>query len=296
MRALEHLDWYSRYKDKSNKVCPYCASHLFTPEIPSDKEHLIGRRFVPTGSFERDGRFNFQFRACRDCNGVKAERERHVSSVTLYNGLPLYDEDVRAIAINKASKDFHPDKKGKVVMDAHGEMKVSGKMGQIPMTFGLHSPPQLNSDYVRDLAFFHIQGLGSMISTHDHLKIEGMGIIPYGTLYSFGFFQHSDWGNVQLIELARRFQGLQEILQLDTAAGFFRAIIYKDAPSGDWYWILEWNKVCRVYGAVTKDGQRPLLYADLPQHKWVQVSPTRRMRVNIALQEDKGDIFQRHFQ
>jgi hypothetical protein len=301
MKTFEHLDsskpliWYSRHHDKSNKGCPYCARPLFEPEIPSDEEHLIGRKFVPKGSFGRNGRFNFQFRACRDCNSTKAERERHVSSVTLYSGLPLYDAEVRAIAINKASKDFHPDQKGTVVKDAHGEMKLVGNMGAMSMTLGMHMPPQLNPDYVQDLAFFHIQGLGSMISTRDHLTLEGMGIIPCGRLYSFGFFLHADWGNLQLAELTRRFRNLPEILLLDTAAGFFRTIICKDTLADEWYWILEWNKVCRVYGAVTKDGKRPRLYENLPEHKWNQMSSTRRMRLEIPIKDSKDDIFSHHF-
>ena len=225
----------------------------------------------------------------------EAERERHVSSVTLYSGLPLYDDRIRAIAINKASKDFHPDKKGKVVKDAHDEMTLTGNMGPMSMTFGMHMPPQLNPDYVRDLAFFHIQGLGSLITTSNHKTLEGMGVIPYSMLYSFGFFPERDWGNVQLVELAHRFETLEVILLVDTAAGFFRAIIFKDAAKDEWYWILEWNKVCRVYGAVTKDGQCPHFYVNLPEHKWNQLSPTRRMRLEIPLKDGEKDIFRRHF-
>ena len=58
------------------------------------REHLIGREFVPAGAFDGGRKFNFIFRTCEHCNGKKAEFERHVSSVTLFRS-PARAEDER---------------------------------------------------------------------------------------------------------------------------------------------------------------------------------------------------------
>src|SRR5947209_19886080 len=97
------VTWYNKDLTKSNQYCLYCGDFLgIGSEVASDKEHLIGRNFVPKGSLDSGG-FNFIFRACQSCNGRKSSAERHISSVTLFNSPGRWsDEDVDALAIHKA--------------------------------------------------------------------------------------------------------------------------------------------------------------------------------------------------
>ena len=60
-----------------NVSCAYCGRH-FKSKLPPTKEHVIGRRFVPRGSF--DGQWNLILKACQQCNGEKADLEDDISA------------------------------------------------------------------------------------------------------------------------------------------------------------------------------------------------------------------------
>ncbi len=68
----ETVSWFNRNPAQSNQYCLYCGVLVGTgATVLSDKEHFIGRNFVPTGALG-SGSFNFIFRSCRECNGRKA--------------------------------------------------------------------------------------------------------------------------------------------------------------------------------------------------------------------------------
>lgn len=80
------VGWYHDADDRSNRHCLYCGRDVTkASSISWNKEHLIGRSFVPTGTMGVTT-FNFIFRACEECNARKAVAQRHLSSVTLING------------------------------------------------------------------------------------------------------------------------------------------------------------------------------------------------------------------
>src|SRR5450830_276958 len=118
------ISWFANNLARSNAHCLYCGLELRPPAgVSSDKEHLIGRNFVPTGTMDGQS-FQFLFRACRSCNGRKAEAERHISSITLVNG-PGWKTDPKALnaAQRKSAGDFHPTKRGVRIKDAHEQME-----------------------------------------------------------------------------------------------------------------------------------------------------------------------------
>jgi len=82
-RGERPIVWFRHGREHSNHCCPYCG-RLVGPDSPvaSDKEHLVARKFVPSGRLAGNA-FNFIFHARRDCNGEKAGAERHISTVTL---------------------------------------------------------------------------------------------------------------------------------------------------------------------------------------------------------------------
>jgi hypothetical protein len=150
-RENQPVVWFREQPSESNCCCPYCGAYVGNgSDRTSNKEHLIGKKFIPSGMSDDGKGFNFIFRACEECNSSKSDIERHVSSITLFRS-PARSQlsHVDAIADRKASNDYHPDKQGRRVKDAIEEHQV--KMGGL-FTFVLVGPPQLNRQYAETLA------------------------------------------------------------------------------------------------------------------------------------------------
>lgn len=113
-KQKQPVSWFHKKPSESNQYCLYCSTFVGDgASIRSDKEHLIGREFVPTGSLNVGNRFNFIFRACEQCNNEKSNIERHISSISIFNRPARYEsEEINSLAVRKASKDYHPNKKG----------------------------------------------------------------------------------------------------------------------------------------------------------------------------------------
>ena len=54
--------WFHKNRELSNKYCLYCWADVSDQAVASDKEHLIGREFVPTGTLGGTA-FNLIFRS-----------------------------------------------------------------------------------------------------------------------------------------------------------------------------------------------------------------------------------------
>jgi hypothetical protein len=286
--------WFSDDLSVTNQHCLYCGSAVgLDCEIPSDREHLIGRRFVPPGSLE--GTFNLIFRACKACNAIKGNAERHVSSLTLLNSpARLDDERVDAEARRKAAGDFHPDKKGVLVQDAGDTHEICfGTPGAgVSMTFTVVSPPQLNGSIVCRLASFHVQGFVALITAKDLAVPIGVHYCPPGRILHFGDFPQRDWGNPQLAEITRRVMDWPCYLQLNAANGFFRGLLRRNPSEPEiWFWALEWNRSLRVVGAIADPSARLPLFNELPDLDWALLPGNRRMRNEVSLREERDTLF-----
>src|SRR6266852_1995241 len=64
----------------ANITCVYCGREE-TSEQPLTDEHVVGRRFVPKGSFATG--WALIARACEDCNNEKSDLEDDISAITL---------------------------------------------------------------------------------------------------------------------------------------------------------------------------------------------------------------------
>lgn len=294
-RANQPTVWYARQLARSNQWCPYCSRLVGVgSELASDKEHLIGRNFVPTGSLA-NGAWNFIFRACRDCNALKAEEERHISSVTLFTSTGRTDDaNLDALAVRKASMDFHPDHRGVPVVDAWVESRVEVPLGSGgKLTLNLVGPPQLNADYVRLLATRQVQALFTLIATEDPRVIEKMKVLPADRVILFGSFNHLDWGNPQLLELERRTKEWQCCLNASSASGYFKAILRR--PPRDelgWFWALEWNLSLRIVGAIFDASATPGWFQGLPELPWSRSRDGKgRIRTETPLAEEEDTLF-----
>ena len=263
--------WFDRKKEKSNQHCLYCGAPVgLGSEQPSNREHLIGRQFVPTGAFQKGNQFNFIFRACEVCNSNKSELERHVSSVTLLNGMhnqenPEYVERAKS----KASRDFHPLKPGVLVKDAFDKHTFQFDFGPMTMSFEANSPPQVSQQYIRALSFYHIQGFFSLLTSKNPEKTAGTNLLPETNFWFHGAYNHGDWGNAELIELGKRAEKLRCYANICTADGNFKVLLCRTVDDPNyWFWTLEWNKHLRVVGGIYSPNECPPIFEGLPKQDW----------------------------
>lgn len=287
------MRWFHTDPARSNQYCPYCGAFVGAGSvIPSDKEHLIGRRFVPTGSLD-EGAFNFIFRSCKECNHRKGRAERHVSSITLFTS-PGRAEDSRidAIARRKASRDYHPDKKGVLVEDAGERPSVKFRAGPMSVRVEFVSAPQLNQFEAQTLACYHVMALFALVTTKNCRVKEACRILPPPQLLHFGYFGHGDWGNPHLAEISQRVQAWPCYANVATANGYFRAIMRRGEKW--WFWALEWNRSVRVVGAIAGEDEMPDIFQNLPPLKWVAF-PTGRIREERPLGDAPDTLFESDF-
>lgn len=290
-RRNQPVVWFHDQLALSNRACLYCGTYLVDGVEASDKEHLISRAFGHAESFKTGQEFNFIFRACVRCNREKSDIERHLSSVTLFNS-PARSTNavVNRSALHKAAHDFHPVERKKV-SESHSTLELASNGPGISMKFGLIAPPQPVRSHVIGLAFRHIQGLFTLVTATNPRESEGMRILTPGHFRFFGYFAHGDWGNAQLLEISRRVRDWPCLAPIDTAGGFFRAVLRRqEGERGEWFWALEWNQSLRVFGAIT-DRALPTAYENLPDLPWKQWDKEHRYRQDRPLQPGEDILF-----
>lgn len=273
-----------------NATCIYCGTPL-TPQNRT-KEHVIGRRFVPTGSL--DGQWNLIVGACSCCNGRKADLEDDISAITMAAlakspGIPNDAQDKIARKLAKS----HSRRTGKPVSQSTESLSIEGKLNPIcTVNFGLIGPPQVDEQRAFQLAQCHAMGLFYYL-TYDQETAKG-GFWP-GEFLPLSHVSSHDWGNT----LHRAF--MQEVLAwhpqllVTTAAGHFKAAIRKHLSSECWSWALEWNTAHRLIGFFGSREVAETLSNALPRPQmkiiYQDAHMTRRYRVEVPLRADEDIMF-----
>ena len=292
------VNWFNRSQTKSNQYCLYCGRFVGDgADVSSNKEHLIGREFVPTGEFGSGKLFNFIFRACEECNCAKSNVERHISSITLFNSparrsLQVYND----LALRKAKKDYHPTKQGTLVEDSCDEFNITTQFGSANISFGFSSPPQAYLKYIEFLAFKHIQGIFSLITSKNPLTADGTTLLNHKYFFFFSAYGYSDWGNPHLLVIMERAHKIPCYANITTANGFFKAIMRREKGDlGEWFWALEWNKYIRIVGAIAQSDKTPALFDGLPSLDWkdfgIQDGARTRIREELPLDSEQDILF-----
>ena len=291
-KSSQPVSWFHKVVERSNQYCLYCHRPIIEGNFLSNKEHLIGRSFVPDGSLDNGRAFNFIFRACVECNNEKAEAERHISSVSLITSPGRADENVNALANRKAASDFHPIQQGKLVKDASIERSIEMTREELSVKFGLIGPPQLTPSYVRLLAFRHIQGFFSLITSKDPTTAGGTRLLGEEHWWFGGSYPHSDWGNARIKEMAQRVEAWETPLNIVTANEFFKAVIRcSPRPNGPWFWALEWNKSWRLFGGIFDTQNHPDEFESIPSPERIQLSSGITMYREVKLEEHEDKLF-----
>ncbi len=290
--------WFTRLPSTSNQYCVYCGRFVGKgSNIDSNKEHLIGREFVPTGAFGSGDQFNFIYRTCKQCNDEKANVERHISSVTLFNSPARASSHAHnALAQRKAEKDYHPTKQGTLIKDSGEKFSVSIKLGPVSLSLGISGPPQADPKYLEFLALRQIQGLFTLITSRNPVAEEGTTLLNPKYFHFHGSYGHSDWGNPPLLEIMKRASEIPCYANIETADGFFKAIMRRtEGDSGEWFWALEWNKNLRIVGVIAQPKSNHAIFLDLPPLGWndlgVQGGARTRIRDEIPLDSELDILF-----
>lgn len=282
------------FRPPSNKCCLYCG-RLFDDAVATQKEHLIGRQFVPRGSFNNGRSWNFIFKACAECNNRKSRLEGHVGGITQFLSPDVASNTAYAQrSLEKAQGEHHPWTKRPIAQSLH-ESNLSVKGRSIGMSVSFVGPPQLDRSQSFELALRHVQALFAFVTNADYTSSR-LRLLAASEFWPLGVYSRSDWGNIQLRAVHERTRGWKTYFHIATASDFFRFILKcSDSLPVTWYWLLEWNRVARVVGALSAPDLVPSFMTDLPQFQGVSVpahgGAVWRVRKEVVLRDDLDDFF-----
>lgn len=160
------------------------------------------------------------------------------------------------------------------------------------MSFDLVAPPQLDANYANFLAFRHIQGLFSLLTSSNPTQALETRLLTYQHFAAFGIYNENDWGNSQLLELVNRSESLSCYANINTANGYFKAILKRDeSDESGWFWALEWNKSYRIVGYISHPDVVPQMFKELPELDWCNVGKNVRKRLEMSLNPENDRLF-----
>lgn len=230
-----------------NPHCAYCSDLLDAHN--RDREHVIGRRFIPRGKF--DGAWNLILNACKACNGKKSNLEDDISAITLQPPLggPMHNDPVAASeAIRKAKKSISR-RTSRPVVESHHEfnIKMPFMSGAGTATFELIAPPQFDEDRAYELAYYQVAGFFFWITYNEERK---RGYNWPGDFMPISRSPKSDWGNPLFLRFAESVCEWSPRVLGNTADGYFKVALRKHYEKELWSWALEWNRSFRLIGFV----------------------------------------------
>ncbi|MFG1179342.1 hypothetical protein [Xanthobacter versatilis] len=249
---------------------------------------------VPAGSFADAKAFNFQFRACEECNLAKSAVEDHVSEITmLYSPGRAEDDAVDATARRKGKNSFDGRYPGQPVGEQSQELVI--RLNAF-MTITMVGGPQPDNGKIVDLSLYHMQGLFSLLCSRNPMTSEGTRLLTDSDFGFYGFVMRHDWGNAHQREIMRRVVEVPIVAQFSTAGGYYQCIIRRaNEPGSPWFWALEWNKSMRVCGWIGDRENPPVWFIDLPSLGWVNLGKQgeayTRHRTEVPLDEMDDILF-----
>lgn len=282
-----------------NATCPYCYEKISRRK--SEKEHVIGRNFVPKGSL--NAQWNLIVRSCNKCNQEKSLLENDLSVITMWPSPTETEIDKRLIEEIRRRRKAKSARTGKWVSESEESSTIKAQIMQgCESTFGFTGPPQFDRDRVAQLARFHVAAFFYLM-TYDRPSRIGHPIHS-GLLFDSAV-RKSDWGNPRLL-------GFQDLIadwscraHAVGADGYFKLIIRRNLAMDEntplWAWAVEWNKGVRAFGFFGDREQVQKTVDQLPilQMKVLEqgVDPekgpyTRRFREEIRLMESDDRLFE----
>lgn len=277
---------------KRNVVCPYC-DRAFGPGLPSEEEHVIGRRFVPKGTLA--GQWNLVLRACGKCNDDKADLESDISAITMQPDAEqqFAAKDLRLAAEAQRKGQTINRRTGRFVSEVEAAPSITMCSPGLSFSFSFVQPAQLDQDRLHRLAWMQLIGFFFML-TYDEQAQRGHYWV--GEFAPIVTVRREDWGNPHLRWIEQVSADWALRLQAITADGFFKALIRRRLGEPPvWSWALEWNQNYRLAGFMGEESTLRGLLADLPDlgMRVLEDSPERRLRFRqeIPLAEADDTLF-----
>lgn len=244
---IKHLDPAKAVR-LYNTACLYCG-RPFGPALKRTTEHIIGRRFVPSGSLDRH--WNLIASACLKCNGIKSGLENDISALTMQPDVlgrhPQDDEVLRSEGIRKGAGAISEFTKKCVAKSRESLAVETPLLAGVPrarMRFSFTGPPTFDEDRAFRLAWYQVAGFFYWIT---YKKEKGVGCHWLGSFMPLMLVRESDWGNT----LMRSFQELVSTWGYRVfGGGDYFAVCLKRSPDSRplWSWALEWNRTFRLIG------------------------------------------------
>ena len=255
----------------NNVSCAYCGAELTNGT--TNKEHVIGRRFVPKGKL--DGYWNLIVNTCKTCNGIKADLEDDISAITMQPdsfGRFGHDDETAISDAARKAKNSYSRRARKPVMHSQERMKVNMPFGQGgSISFGFTSPPQVDDSRLFQLARMQLVGFFYWIAFQED---DMRGYWWPGEFYPLIHANRSDWGNPVLSAFADAVADWHPRVMAVNADGFYKIAIKKHPQATCWSWALEWNHALRVIGFFGDGQTAENVIAKLPKLDMKLISST----------------------
>lgn len=246
-----------------NRSCPYCGKTLI--KNITDKEHVIGRRFVPKGKLE--GQWNLILNACTNCNNIKSELEDDISAITMQpDALGRFgheDATGKSEAARKA-KNSYSRRTRKRVKESREQIEARLPLGPgIKCSIQFVGPPQVDDNRVFQLAYMQLLGFFYWLMYQDDKRL---GYCWPGGFHPIQLTNRSDWGNPVNRAFADAVRDWEPRVRGVNADEFYKIAIRKHPRAACWSWALEWNQALRITGLCGDPKTAQDFIASLPKH------------------------------
>lgn len=276
-----------------NINCPYCGK-VFDGDQHGTKEHVIGRRFVPRGTLDRQ--WNLILQACEPCNRLKADLEDDISAITMlpdvFGRYAADDPRLKAAAKRKAVN-ARSRLTGKPVGSSHAKLQLKGSIGPATLTFDAVAPPQIEDNRIFHLAHLHVSAFFYYLTYNTETRRGGYFL---GEPRFLTYARRGDWGNPQIRWFMDLVRNWDHRILATGASGFFKLLIRK-RPTGAnvWSWAVEWNQCLRVFGFAGDAGAMEEIGRHVPpitvQPHAVGPNEWVAMRIEEELSAADDDLF-----
>lgn len=228
------------------------------------KDHVIGRRFVPSGSLA--GSWNLILQSCRKCNEEKADLEDDISAITMgfhAAGLTGLDGEIYRREVARKARRSISRMTGRPVADSAAAMKMSLQpFPGLQMTMNFNAPAQLDDKRVLQLARLQMLGFFYMLTYKEESRRgfawRGNFLVLHGAI-------KADWGNPIHRAFTDAVSDWDYRLVATVANGCVRVAIRKHPEDDCWSWAVEWNGCYRLLGFFGNEETARSVAANMPE-------------------------------
>ena len=227
-----------------NITCPYCGNPISAQ--PSNKEHVVGRNFVPKGSLQKS--WNLIVQAHVACNHFKSDLEDDLSAISLQpdvSGNHSRDDEALRQEAKRKGRSWNR-MVGKRVHESHTNIDlILSTEERAAIKLGITGPPSTQPDRAFALAKMHLMAFWYLL-TYD--GADGSAGWWPGVYAPIEMAHRSDWGNDRFIWFMREAREWEMRLVTSFANGFYKVAIRKHPSAPIWSWAFEWNENIRLIG------------------------------------------------